>query len=55
MKLQVFYVNGSGGVCCYIYAVIESVFAKIQSFTINGSNGAFDRACFYFHAVVVFF
>ena len=53
MRLQAFNINGSGGVCFYIRAVMESVLVKIENFTINGSDGFCDGACFLFHAVLV--
>ena len=55
IKLQAFNINGSGGVCFYLQAVMESVLVKIEAFTMNGSDGVYDGACFYLHGVVVCF
>ena len=42
---------GSGRVCFYLQAVIESVLVKLQAFTINDSDEVCDEACFYHHVV----
>ena len=55
IKVQIFYINGSGGVCYYLQALMEPILAKIQTFTINGSDEICDKACFFIHAVVVCF
>ena len=34
---------------------MESVLVKIEAFTMNGSDGVCDGACFYLHDVVVIF
>ena len=34
---------------------MESVLVKIEAFTMNGSDGVYDGACFYLHDVVVIF
>ena len=34
---------------------MESILLKIQAFTMSGSDGVCDGACFYLHAVVVCF
>ena len=52
---SLFNVNGSGGVCFYLQAVLWSVSVKIQNIAINGSVGVCDGACLYFHAMVVCF
>ena len=54
MKLQAFNINGSGGACFYLQAV-KHVLVKTETFTMNGSDGVYDRACFYLHGVVVCF
>ena len=53
LKLQVFYINIGGLVCCYLQAARESILVKIQIFTINSSDGVCDEACFYLRAVAV--
>ena len=55
MKLQAFNINGSGGACFYLQAVMEYVLVKTETFTMNGSDGVYDGACFYLHGVVVCF
>ena len=50
MKLQAFKINGSGGFCFYLQAVMESGLVQIQDFAANGSDRASDGACFYLHA-----
>ena len=42
----------SVGACCYLQGVMEFVLVKIHTFTINGSDGVYDRAFFYLHVVV---
>ena len=55
MKLQAFNINGSGRACFYLQAVMEYVLVKTETFTMNGSDGVYDGACFYLHGVVVCF
>ena len=55
MRLQAFNANGSGGVCFYLQAVMESVLVNTEGFTINGSDGVCDGASFYLHAMLVCF
>ena len=39
----------------FLKSVMETVLVKIEVFTMNGSNGVYDGACFYLHDVVVCF
>ena len=55
IKLQAFNTNSSGEVCFYLEAVMESVSVKIETFTMNGSDGVYDGASFYLHSMVVCF
>ena len=55
MKLQAFNINGSGGACFYLQAVMLSVLVKIEVFTMHGSDEAYDGAWFYLHDAVVCF
>ena len=34
---------------------MESVLVKAEALTMNGSDGVYDKACFYLHDVVVCF
>lgn len=54
IKLQVFYTNGSGGICCYLQAVTEPVLVKIHSYKWH-SYGVCDGVSLYLHPVVVCF
>ena len=55
IKLWVFNINDSGGVCFYLQAMMEPVLVEIEAFAMNGSDGVYDGACFYLHDVVVCF
>ena len=52
-KLHGFFINGSGGNCCYLQAVMEAVI-QIQVFTTNDSDGVSDGGYICLHAVVVY-
>ena len=44
------------GVAEFVFTfTCKSVLVKIQAFTINGSDGACEEACFYLRAMVVCF